>query len=49
MILLTRIVEDLTNPQVGKSVDVSLLELMDQVIEDTNILVVNNLKVTFIL
>ena len=44
MILLTRIVEDLTNPQVGKSVDVSLLELMDQVIEDTNILVVNNLK-----
>ena len=44
MILLTRIVEDLTNPQVGKSVDASLLELMDQVIEDTNILVVNNLK-----
>ena len=44
MILLTRIVEDLTNPQVKKSVDRSLLKLIDEVINDTNVLVVNNLK-----
>ena len=44
MILLTRIVEDLTNPQVKKSVDPSLLKLIDEVINDTNVLVVNNLK-----
>lgn len=44
MILLTRIVEDLTNPQVKKSVDTSLLKSIDKVINDTNVLVVNNLK-----
>ena len=44
MILLTRIVEDLTNPQVKNAVDPSLLELIDKVIDDTNVLVVNNLK-----
>ena len=44
MILLTRIVEDFTNPPVKESVDSSLLKLMDEVIDDTNVLVVNNLK-----
>ena len=44
MILLTRIVEDLTNPQVKQSVDSSFLESIDKVINDTNVLVVNNLK-----
>jgi hypothetical protein len=44
MILLTRIIEDLTNPQVKESVDPSLIKLMDEVINDTNVLVVNNLK-----
>ena len=44
MILLTRIVEDLTNPQVKNAVDPSLLELIDRVISDTNVLVVNNLN-----
>jgi len=44
MILLTRIVEDLTKPHVKESVDPSLLKLIDEVISDTNVLVVNNLK-----
>jgi hypothetical protein len=44
MILLTRIVEDLTKPQVKENVDPSLLKLIDEVIDDTNVLVVNNLK-----
>jgi hypothetical protein len=44
MILLTRIVEDLTKPQVKEVVDTSLLKLIDEVINDTNVLVVNNLK-----
>jgi len=44
MILLTRIVEDLTKPQVKEAVDPSLLTLIDEVINDTNVLVVNNLK-----
>jgi hypothetical protein len=44
MILLTRIVEDLTNPQVKQTVDPSLLKMIDEVINDTNVLVVNNLK-----
>lgn len=44
MILLTQIVEDLTKPQVKEAVDPSLLELIDNVISDTNVLVVNNLK-----
>ena len=44
MILLTRIVEDLTKPQVKESVKPSLLKLIDEVIDDTNVLVVNNLK-----
>lgn len=44
MILLTRIVEDLTNPQVGNSVDPSFLKSIDKVINDTNVLVVNNLE-----
>jgi len=44
MILLTRIVEDLTKPQVKEAIDPSLLELIDRVISDTNVLVVNNLN-----
>lgn len=44
MILLTRIVEDFTNPQVKQTVDPSLLKMIDEVINDTNVLVVNNLK-----
>ncbi len=44
MILLTRIVEDLTKPQVKEAIDPSLLELIDKVISDTNVLVVNNLN-----
>ena len=44
MILLTRIVEDLTKPQVKESADPALLKLIDDVIDDTNTLVVNNLK-----
>lgn len=44
MILLTRIVEDLTKPQVKESADPAILKLIDDVIDDTNTLVVNNLK-----
>ena len=44
MIRLTKIIEDLTKPQVKESVDPSLLKLIDEVINDTNVLVVNNLK-----
>ena len=44
MIRLTKIIEDLTKPQVKESVDPSLLILIDRVITDTNVLVVNNLK-----
>jgi hypothetical protein len=44
MILLTRIVEDLTNTKVKEVVDPALLKMIDQVISDTNALVVNNLK-----
>jgi hypothetical protein len=44
MLLLTRIVEDLTNPQVKEVVDPALLKMIDRVISDTNVLVVNNLK-----
>jgi hypothetical protein len=44
MIRLTKIIEDLTKPQVKESVDPSLLILIDNVITDTNVLVVNNLK-----
>ena len=44
MILLTRIVEDFTNPQVKQTVDPSLLKMIDEVINDTNVLVVNNLE-----
>jgi hypothetical protein len=44
MILLTRIVEDFTNPPVKEVVDPSLLKMIDRVISDTNVLVVNNLK-----
>ena len=45
MILLTRIVEDLTTPRVKEAVDPSLLKLIDEVIRDTNVLVVNNLEI----
>jgi len=44
MIRLTKIIEDLTKPQVKEAVDPSLLILIDNVINDTNVLVVNNLK-----
>ena len=44
MILLTRIVEDLTNLPVKEVVDPALLKMIDRVISDTNVLVVNNLK-----
>ncbi len=44
MIRLTQIVEDLTKPQVKETIDPSLLKLIDEVINDTNVLVVNNLK-----
>ena len=44
MIRLTKIIEDLTNSQVKESVDPSLLKSIDEVIKDTNVLVVNNLK-----
>jgi len=44
MIRLTKIVEDLTKPQVKEAVDPALLKMIDQVINDTNVLVVNNLK-----
>ena len=44
MIRLTKIIEDLTKPHVKEAVDPSLLKLIDIVISDTNILVVNNLK-----
>ena len=44
MIKLKKIVEDFTNPQVKEVVDPSLLKLMDEVINDTNVLVVNNLE-----
>ena len=44
MIRLTKIIEDLTKPQVKESVDPSLLILIDRVITDTNVLVVNNLE-----
>ena len=44
MIRLTQIIEDLTKPQVKEVVDQSLLTSIDEVIKDTNVLVVNNLK-----
>jgi len=44
MIRLTQIIEDLNNPQVKESVDSSLIILIDKVINDTNVLVVNNLN-----
>jgi hypothetical protein len=44
MIRLTQIIEDLTTPQVKEAVDPSILKLIDEVISDTNVLVVNNLK-----
>ncbi len=44
MIRLTKIIEDLTKPHVKEAVDPSLLKMIDQVINDTNVLVVNNLK-----
>lgn len=44
MIRLTQIIEDLNNPQVKESVDLSLIILIDKVINDTNVLVVNNLN-----
>ena len=44
MIRLTKIIEDLTKPQVKEVVDQSLLKSIDEVIKDTNVLVVNNLK-----
>lgn len=44
MIRLTQIIEDLTKPQVKEAADPSLLKLIDDVINDTNVLVVNNLK-----
>ena len=44
MIRLTKIIEDLTKPQVKEVVDQSLLTSIDEVIKDTNVLVVNNLK-----
>ena len=44
MIKLKKIVEDLNNAKVKEVVDPSLLKLMDEVIDDTNVLVVNNLK-----
>ena len=44
MIKLKKIVEDFTNPQVKEVVDPSLLKLMNEVIDDTNVLVVNNLE-----
>ena len=44
MIKLKKIVENLNNAKVKESVDPSLLKLMDEVIDDTNVLVVNNLK-----
>jgi hypothetical protein len=44
MIKLKKIVENLNNAKVKEVVDPSLLKLMDEVIDDTNVLVVNNLK-----
>ena len=44
MIKLKKIVEDLTNANVKEVVDPSLLKLMKEVIDDTNVLVVNNLE-----
>lgn len=44
MIKLKKIVEDLNNAKVKESVDPSFLESIDNVIKDTNVLVVNNLK-----
>jgi len=44
MIRLTQIIEDLNNPQLKESVDSSLIILIDKVINDTNVLVVNNLN-----
>ena len=44
MIRLTKIIEDLTKPHVKEAVDTSLLKSIDEVITDTNVLVVNNLK-----
>ena len=44
MIRLTQIIEDLAKPQVKESADPALLKLIDDVIDDTNTLVVNNLK-----
>jgi hypothetical protein len=44
MIKLKKIVENLNNAKVKEVVDPSLLKLMDEVIDDTNVLVVNNLE-----
>ncbi len=44
MIKLKKIVEDLNNAKVKESVDPSLLKLITEVIDDTNVLVVNNLE-----
>jgi len=44
MIKLKKIVEDLNNPPVKEVVDPSLLKLITEVIDDTNVLVVNNLE-----
>lgn len=44
MILLTRIIEDLTTPRIKESVDPSLIQMINDVINDTNVLVVNNLE-----
>lgn len=44
MIKLKKIVEDLNNAKVKEVVDPSLLKLMKEVIDDTNVLVVNNLE-----
>ncbi len=44
MIKLKKIVEDLNNAKVKEVVDPSLLKLITEVIDDTNVLVVNNLK-----
>jgi len=44
MIKLKKIVEDLNNPPVKEVVDPSLLKLITEVIDDTNVLVVNNLQ-----
>jgi hypothetical protein len=44
MIRLTQIIDDLTKPRIKEAVNPSLLKLIDEVINDTNVLVVNNLQ-----